>query len=216
MFDRAKGPEERRKLRSDQLRVSDADRMDAIRRLRAHEAMGHLQDVEASHRVEAAKTSSTPEEVAKFFVDLPALAARPPSIERRISTQDRQDAIFFLERAYSEGRIEAHECAAAKDQVDIARTRSEIDAAFHGLSTPTRAAMGAKASIATKQAAGLGSHVLAEGGRRAGKAFRRGVLGMGALAIGVILLIAGTGPGALVFFLGAVALFVSAAISVVS
>lgn len=216
MFNRTRGPEEGHKHTARQLRVSDADRIDAIRRLRAHEAMGHLEGAEASDRVEAVKSSMTPEEVARSFVDLPALTARPPSIERRISTQDRQDAIFLLERAYSEGRIEVHECAAAKDQVVNARTRSEIDAAFHGLSTPRRAAMGAKASSATKQAADLGSQVLTEGGRRVGKAFRRGVLGVGALAIGIILLIAGIGSGALALFLGAVVLFVGAAISLVS
>lgn len=216
MFDRTRGPEEGRKLKGDRLRVSDADRRDAVRRLRAHEAMGHLGGAEASERVASVEASTTPEEIAKLFADLPALTTRPPSIERRISTQDRQEAVALLETAYSEGRIEAHECAAAKDQVAAARTRSEIDAAFHGLSTPTRVAMGVKASSATKQAAGLGSQVLAEGGRRAGKAFRRAVLAVGALTVGIILLIAGAGLGAVVFFLGAVVLLVSAAISLVS
>jgi Flp pilus assembly protein TadB len=216
VFDRAKSPEERRKLKGDQLRVSDADRADAIRRLRAHESMGHLESKEASDRVEAVQASTTPEEIAKLFVELPALTARPPSIERRSSTQDRQDAISLLEKAYSEGRIEAQECAVAKDRVHAARTRSEIDAAFHGLSTPTRAALGEKASSATKQATELSSSALAEGGRRAGKAFRRGVLAVGALMIGIVLVIAGVGVGALVFFLGAVVLFVSAAISLAS
>ena len=216
MLDRAKGPEERRKLKRDQLRLSDADRTDAVRRLQAHESMGHLQGEEAADRIAVVDASTTPEEIAKLFADLPALTARPPSIERRVSSQDREDAILLLEKAYSEGRIEAGECVAAKDRVHAARTRSEIDAAFHGLSTPSRVAVGQKASSATKQTADLGSRVLAEGGRRAGKAFRRGVLGVGAVMLGIILLIAGLGLVALVCFVGAVVLFVSAAISLAS
>lgn len=216
MFDRTKGPEERRKIKGDQLRVSDADRADAIRRLQAHESIGHLDCKEASDRIEVVEASTTPEQIARLFAELPALTARPPSIERRISAQDRQDAISLLETAYSEGRIEAHECAAAKDRVHAARTRSEIDVAFHGLSTPTRVALGKKASSAKKQAAELSSSMLAEGRRRTGKALRRGVLALGALMLGVVLLIAGIGVGALVCFLGAVALFVSAAISLMS
>lgn len=178
--------------------------------------MGHLESKEAADRIEVVEASTTPEEIAELFVELPALTTRPPSIERRISTQDRQDAISLLEKAYSEGRIEAHECAAAKDRVHAARTRSEIDVVFHGLSTPTQAALREMASSATKQAAELSSSALAKGGRRAGRAFRRGVLAVGALMIGIVLVIAGIGVGALVFFLGAVVLFVSAAISLVS
>lgn len=216
MLDRAKSPEQRRKLERDQRRLSDADRTDAIRRLRAHETMGHLQDREADERVAVVAASTTPEEVAKLFADLPPLTDRSPSLERRVSSQDREDAIHLLEKAYSEGRIEAQECAMAKDQVHGARTRSEIDAAFHGLTTPTRVAVGEKATSAAKQTAELGSQVLAEGGRRAGKAFRRGVLAVGALMLGIILVIAGIGIGALVCFVAAVVLFVSSAIALVS
>jgi uncharacterized protein DUF1707 len=216
MLRRSKGPEEGRKVKRDQLRLSNADRADAIRRLQAHEAMGHLQSAEASHRIKTVEESTSPAEVTQLFVDLPPLTVRPPSIERRISTQDRDEAVLFLEKAFSEGRLTADECAEAKDRVDGARTRSEIDSAFHGLSTPTRAAMAEKASGAAKQAADLGSQVLAESGRRAGKAIRRGVLAVGALMIGIILLIAGVGVGALAFCLGAVVLLASAAMSLFS
>jgi hypothetical protein len=217
MFDRAKSPEAKsHKLRSGSLRVSDADRADAVRRLRVHESMGHLSEDEATNRISVVDTSKTPDEIAKLFVDLPALPARPASIERRISSQDRQDAINLLEKAYSEGRIETSECAEAKDQVDAARTRTEIDAAFHGLTTPTRVAVVNTAASATKQTAGFSARVAAEGGRRAGKAFRRGVFAVGALMIGIILVIAGFGIGALICFVAAVALFVSAAISLVT
>lgn len=214
MFDRAKSPEAKgRKLRGGDLRLSDADRADAVRRLRVHESMGHLRSEEASDRIAVVDASKTPDEIAKLFADLPALPARAPSIERRISTQDRQDAIGLLEKAYSEGRIEADECAAAKDQVHAARTRSEIDAAFHGLSSPTRVAAAKTAANVTKGTAGLTTRMVAEGGRRAGKAFRRGVFAVGALMIGIILAFAGIGTGALVCFVVAVLLFVSSAIS---
>lgn len=216
MLDRAKSPEERRKVKRDERRLSDADRTDASRRLEAHGAMGHLQDDEVRKRVEVVEASTMPAEVAKLFADLPALTERPPSLERRVSTQDREDATRLLAKAFGEGRIYEEEYEVAKERVREARTRSEIDAVFHGLPTPGQVAVGEKASSAAKQTADLGSHVLAEGGRRAGKAFRRGVLAFGALMLGIILVIAGLGLGALVCFVGAVALFVSSAISLVS
>jgi hypothetical protein len=104
------------------------------------------------------------------------------------------------------------ECAAAKDQVSVARTGSEIDTASHGLSSPTRVAVANTASSVTRQT----THVAAEGGRRVGKAFRRGVLSLGTLLMGTILLIAGVGTAALVCFLGAVVLFVSTAFALVT
>jgi hypothetical protein len=60
------------------------------------------------------------------------------------------------------------------------------------------------------------THVVAEGGRRVGKAFRRGVFAVGAMMLGLILLIAGIGTAALICFLGAVLLGVSAAVSLVT
>lgn len=162
----------------------------------------------------AVDASTTLNEIAKAFVDasLPELPARSPSTERRVSAQDRDEAISLLWEAHAEGRIKAHEYAAAKHQVSVARTRSEIDAAFHGLSSPTRVAAARTASNVTKQT----THMVAEGGRRAGKAFRRGMFASGALMIGIILLIAGVGAGALICFVGAVLLFISAAVSLVT
>lgn len=217
MFDRAKSPEARGdKLRRGEQRLSHSNRTDAIRRLEVHETMGHLTKVEAEQRIGLVVGFTTPEQVAKLFVDLPALPARPPSVERRISTQDRDDAIDLLEKALLEGRLEEDEHAAAKAQVRAARTRSELDAAFHGLSTPTRAAAAKTASNMTKQATGITGRVVTEGGRRAGKTVRRGAYALGALMIGVILLIAGIGTAAIVFFVLAVLLFVSAAVALVT
>ncbi len=217
MFDRAKSPEAKgNKLGRGDLRLSNAGRTDAIRRLEVHKSMGHLTGTEAEARVTLVRGSTTPDQVAKLFVDLPALPARPPSNERRISTQDRDDAIDLLEKARLEGRIEEHEHAAAKAQVRAARTRSELDAAFHGLSTPTHAAVVKTASNVTKQAAGVTARVAMEGGRRVGKAFRHGALAVGALMIGVILVVAGIGTAAIAFFVLAVLLFTSATIALVA
>lgn len=203
-----------RTLERGELRASNADRKDAFRRIDVHESMGHMSEDEGLMLRTAVDASTTLNEIAKAFVDasLPELPARSPSTERRVSAQDRDEAISLLWEAHAEGRIKAHEYAAAKHQVSVARTRSEIDAAFHGLSSPTRVAAARTASNVTKQT----THMVAEGGRRAGKAFRRGMFASGALMIGIILLIAGVGAGALICFVGAVLLFISAAVSLVT
>jgi uncharacterized protein DUF1707 len=217
MFDRARSPEARsHKLKVGERRVSDADRADAIRRLRVHESMGRLDKPEAEERIAAVEASRTPDEIAQLFVDLPALPARPPSVARRISSQDRQDAIHLLEKAYSEGRMKPEECARAKDQVHAARTRTEIDAAFHGLSTPTRVVAEETATKAAKTTATLTARALVQIRSRTGKAFRRAMLAVGALLIGIILAVAGIGTGALIAFLLAVVLFVGAAMALVA
>lgn len=201
-----------RELKSGDLRASRADREDAIRRLEMHRSMGHLNEDEMSARIELLDASRTPKDIAKVLVDLPPLAAGSPPEERRISTQDRDQAIDLLEESRREGRITAGEHEAAKAQVRAARTRSEINAAFHGLSSPTRVAAAKTASNMTKQT----TRLVAEGGRRARKSFQRALLAVAALMIGVILVIAGMGIGALICFVGAVLLFVSAATSLVT
>lgn len=203
-----------RKLERGDFRSSDADREDAYRRLRVHQSMGHLNEVEIAKLSAAVKVAATPNEITKIFVDagLPELPARSPSTERRVSTQARAEAIGLLEEAYAEGRIEAHECAAAKDQVSAARTRSEIDAAFHGLSSPSRVA----AANAAGQTVELTTRAVGEAGRRAGRVFRHGVFAMGALLLGIIFLIAGVGSAALLCFVGFVVFLVLAGMSLVS
>jgi hypothetical protein len=178
--------------------------------------MGHLSDDEAAERIAYVEASKSPTDVAKTFVDLPTLPARPPSNENRVSTQDREDAIALLAKAHGEGRLEVDEYETAKAQVRIARTRSEIDAAFHGLSSPTRDAAVKTASTIAKQTAGFTTRVGAEGGRRAGKAFRRGAYASGVLMIGVILAFAGISTAAVICFVAAVLLFVSSAVSLVT
>ena len=207
-----------RKRERGEFRASDSDREDAFRRLDVHRLMGHLNQAESSTLYAAVEVAATPNEITKIFVDagLPELPARSPMTERRASSQDRAEAINLLEKAYAEGRIEAHECAEAKDQVNAARTPSEIEAAFHGLTTPRRVAAAETASNVAEQTARLTTRVVGEGGRRAGKAFRRGVLSVGALLIGITLLIAGIGTAALVCFLAAVVLLVSAAFALVT
>lgn len=91
-----------------------------------------------------------------------------------------------------------------------------IDAAFHGLSSPTRVEVAKAASNVAGQTVRLTTSAVAEGGRRAGKAFRHGVLSVGAFLIGIIFLIAGDGAPALIFFLLSVALLVRTAFALVT
>jgi len=176
-----------------------------------HESMGHLKPNEASARRELVKASRTPDDVAKVFVDLPALPADSPRAEQRISEQDRDNAVGLLREAHAERRIDADEFVAAEAQVRAARTRNEINAAFRGLSSPIWSAAAKTTSNVAKQTAGLTTRVIAEGGRRARKAFLRVAFAMAAAMIGTILLIAGVGTAALICFVGAVLLFVGAA-----
>jgi uncharacterized protein DUF1707 len=204
------------KLKGGDLRASNADRRDAIRRLEAHNSLGHLSDDECSARVALVRASKTPNEIAKVFTDLPELAANSASSERRISIRERDEAIDLLEDARLNGQLDEDEHAAAKAQVLAARTRGEIDVAFHGISTPSRAAAVRTASHATKQTVEVTSHVVVEGGRRLGKAFLRGLLSIGMLMIGLILLIAGIGIAALICFVASVLLFVGAGAALVT
>lgn len=207
-----------RKRKRGDFRASDADRADAVRRLEVHEQMGHLRPDEAPALREALKSSVTLNDLTGVFVDanLPELPARSPLTERRISERERDEAVELLDKACAEGRIDDDECAAASERVRVARTRNEIDAAFHGLSTPTRVAASKAASDLARHTARVTSHVAKEGGRRAGKAVRRGVLAVGMLMLAVILAIAGIGIGAFVCFVGSVLLFVGAALSLVT
>jgi hypothetical protein len=180
--------------------------------------MGHLRADEASTLRKALQASTTVNDLTKVFVDadLPELPARSPLTERRISTRERDEAVELLEKTCAEGQIDDAECAAAKEQVRVARTRSEIDAAFHGLATPTRNAAAKTASDVARQSARVTRRVAKEGGRRAGKALRRGILAAGMLMVAVILVIAGVGTGAVICFVGSVLLFASAALSLVT
>lgn len=219
MFDRVEWLRTKgRTLQRGDFRPSHADREDAYRRLELHEEMGHLNEVEASELGRDVDACGTLNEITQVFVEagLPELPARSPATERRISSQDKTDAIALLEKAYAEGRLEPHECARAKDQVAAARTRNEIDAAFHGLSSPTRTATVKAVSDMAGQTAKLTTRAVREGGRRAGRAFRLGVYATGVLLIGFILLIAGIGTPALICFLAAVFLMVSAVVSLVT
>jgi hypothetical protein len=112
-----------RTLKRGDFRASDADRKDAHRRIGVHKTMGHLDEARASELGREVDAATTLNGVAKVFVDagLPELPARSPSTERRVSSQERAEAISLLEKAYAEGRIETAECAVAKDQVSVAR-----------------------------------------------------------------------------------------------
>jgi hypothetical protein len=203
----------RRRSKSGDRRVADADRKDAIRRLRVHGSMGHLDEGELEVRVKLVEKSKTPNEIAAVFGDLPELADVSKSAEPRISTQDKSEALDKLRKARTEGRIEDGEYEDAISQVTVARTQSELDAAFRCLPDPPRAEV---ATQAAKQTAAFTARAVAEGGRRASRAFLRFLFSGAALLIGVILLIAGVGIGAVLFFVAAVLLFVWSAASLVS
>jgi hypothetical protein len=203
------------RLKGGELRASDADRRDALRRLDMHESLGHLSADEASARGDLVAASKTPADIARVFFDLPALPADSKSAERRISGSDREAALALLRQARAEERIDDAELAGSEAQVRSARTRSELNAAFRGLSTPARAAAAKTASDVTRRGASVTRRVVAEGGRRAKRAFMRAVFASAALMLGVVLLIAGLGAVALICFVAAVVLYAAAAASLV-
>ena len=203
------------RLRGGGLRASDADRSDALRCLGMHESSGHLSADEATARRDLVAASKTPDDIARVFFDLPALPADSQQVERRISNRDREEARELLGEAHAEGRIDDAELVSAEALVGSARTRNELNAAFRGLSTPAWAVATRTASDVTKQSVGVTKRVVAEGGRRARRAFLRAVLASSALMLGVILVIAGVGIAALICFVAAVALYAAAATSLV-
>jgi hypothetical protein len=204
---------EQPKLKDADRRAATGDKGDAIRRLQAHVALGHLDEKDLAVREDLVKHSRTPNDIARAFDDLPELTTIPRSAAPRISTRDRMDALRRLDQAKAEGRINEDELVVAEAQVDGARTQAELDAAFRGLPGPTRTEMAANM---TKQAAVIGGRVAIEGGRRARNMFLRFLFAGALLMFGIIFLVAGLGIAAVVCFVLAVVLFVAAGMALVS
>jgi hypothetical protein len=118
------------------VRASNADRDDALRRIDGHMRLGHLTEAEAKQRRHAIETSRTPEEIAANLVGLPQLDAKPARDMHRIGRDQRVDVLNKLDEALANDQIDASEYFAAKEQVTAARTKRELRAAFHGLTNP--------------------------------------------------------------------------------
>jgi hypothetical protein len=198
---------EQRRLKAGDRRAARADRVDAVRRLEAHCALGHIDLVEMEGRKSLVEGSKTPNEIAKVFDDLAELDTLPGSAPRRISADDKVEALARLAKAREEARIEEEEYKASVAQVVSARTAEEIEAAFRGLPAPSASERVADASI---KAAAVTGRLAAEGGRRARTAFLRFLFACAALLIGVVLLVAGGGTATVICFVAAVLLFVAA------
>lgn len=162
--------------------ASDADREGAIRKVRLHESVGHLTSAEADKRIEIIYTCRTRQSIAAVLADLPDVERR--DVSHRISQRDRDEALRQLDKALDGGRITVNEAVAARAQVEQARTRQELNAAFRGLTNPAVAAAGRKA---------LGTGVaVAEGSRRALIAFLRWVVAVVVAIAGIVALALGS------------------------
>lgn len=161
--------------------ASDTDREDAIRKVRLHESVGHLTSAEADKRVEIIYTCRTRQSIAAVLADLPAVERR--EVSHRISQRDRDEALRQLDKALDDGRMTVNETVVARAQVEQARTRQELNAAFRGLTNPAVAAAG-------RTAAGAGL-VAAEGGRRVLIAFLRWVVAVVVAIAGIVTLALG-------------------------
>lgn len=194
-----------------ELRVSRADRDDAVRRLRAYESKGYLAENEAMARIGLVEASTTTDEIAAAFVDLPQLGAKSPSTERRISQDDRADAVELLREALLQHRITADEFVAAKAQVDEARTRQEIDAAFHGLTKPKRAMLADQARRSAKEVTTSTGRAVRAGGRRVVSTVLRTALVLLLFLVALVATLVGNGVVAAISVLGALLVVVSGA-----
>jgi hypothetical protein len=169
--------------------ASDADRQDAIRQVRLHESVGHLTSDEADKRIEIISACRTRESIAAVLADLPDMGRR--EVPHRISQRDRDEALGQIDQALLDGRITSDEHAALSAQVNQARTRSELNAAFGGLPNPTIAAARRKAVDAGRTAAEVSVRVAAESGRRVQTAFLRWILAVVVAIAGIVTLIVG-------------------------
>lgn len=193
----------RRRPKKGDLRVSADDRRDAVRRLEAYAARGYLDAAAAATRTRLVEASSTFNDIAAVFTDLPSLDTKAPTTERRISSADRADAVERLSAAMLDYRITTEECVAAKDQIEKARTREEIDAAFHGLTDSKRAMAMNQAAQAAKQAATVTVRAVKAGGRRVVSTILRAAIALVLMVIGIVAAIAGSGIVAAICLAGA-------------
>ena len=166
---------------------------DAIRQIRLHESVGHLTSDEADKRVEIIYTCRTRGSIAAVLAGLPDVGQR--EVPRRITQRDRDEALKQIDEALLDGRITSDEHAVASAQVNQARTRQELKAAFGGLTNPTVAAARRKAVDAGRTAAEVSGRAVGEGGRRVSMALARFIVAVVVAIAGIVALILGTLPG---------------------
>jgi Domain of unknown function (DUF1707) len=172
--------------RAGDLRASNEDRDDAIRRLRAHEALGHLDPAETRRRAQLVEDSRTANDISLAFVDLPGLQTLERSAEARVTDDERLSAIEQLDEARINGQLTDKEHTAKIALVDAARTRTEIRAALRGLKDPRRIASMKRGSEAAAAASSAAARLAVEGALRARAAVMRLVLAVAAILVAVI------------------------------
>lgn len=198
------------RLKAGDLRASNDDRGDAVRRLRAHEAYGHLDAAEADHRAELVSESRTLNEITTVFVDLPELQSAERSVARRVTDDERLAAIQTLDTAQINGQLTDDEHSAKIAMVDAARTRTEIRAALRGIKDPFAVAAKTRASEIAAAAGGHATRGVAEGARRVRAALPRLVVAIASIPLAVIVgVTAGLVPAMICLGVG-VLLFMSA------
>lgn len=172
-------------LKPTDLPASDADRQDAKRQIGFHESVGHLTSAEATARIKIIDNCRTRESIAAVLADLPEVER--PKTGHKISDRDREIATEQVDDAYFDGRLTKTERDLAAAQVERARTRQELNAAFRGLTKPGVASARKKAADATRAS----GRVAAEGGRRAASAFMRWLIAVVVAIVGIVMLILG-------------------------
>jgi DUF1707 SHOCT-like domain len=186
-------------------RATEAERRDAVRRLKMYVSQGAIEPKDGENRIAQVEKSKTPHDISEAFYDLGPLDGDRP--ERRVSQQQRDEAIRQLTVHGEEGRITPEEHRRAVGQVRHARNQTEINAAFRGLRSPRVTA----ASEKTKKAGELARSAAGEGGRRAKHAVMRLTLAVAALVIAIpVAIIGGGAVGAAVCVIIAIGLGLAA------
>jgi hypothetical protein len=182
-------------------RATDAEREDAIRRLKLYTLQGAITPDEQDRRTVRARMSSTPNEIAQLFSDLGSLDSDKTSRgERLASQQQRDEGIRQLKSHLAEGRLTEAEHRRAVEQVSTARNQIEIDAAFRGLKSPRVTTMhdsasdkAVKAGALAADAARVGTKIAVEGSGRATRALMCFAFAIAALLMAIIVGVAGGG-----------------------
>ena len=186
------------------LRASDAERQEAVRRIGLYETQGYLDQAAAATRVKLVEASITSNEIAAVFVDLPVLGTKSPLPEERISAADRLEASELLKTAWLQDRITKEELDMTLHLIDSARGRAEIDEAMFGLTKLKRELAVDHAAQVAKDAVTATGRTIKAGSRRVVSAILRGALAFALLIAGIIAAITIGGIVWIAFLAGAV------------
>lgn len=111
------------------VRISTAEREEAVRRLRLYFQAGYLDADEVEERIQIAQSAKTATELKRVFVSLPELS-RSPSVANRVAENERAIAKGRLRKGLDRSQIDFKEYSSALDRVENARTSQEISAAL--------------------------------------------------------------------------------------